>query len=202
MTKVRVFLFAALALLVVLGVSGQAQAADIHTTDGTSAHLFTYARPLGNIAPNTAALLAGMGGWDGYPVTGYPCFAPNSPCTTDAAGNVVMGIPLSFWPVAGSGTTSKCTNVKKQNCGQIFAFTQSTTASGAVSATISIKQGKTSVYTKKLTGLGTASAGDIIVVALDGPKLKAAAKAGVATITVVTTVGTAKASSKATVNLM
>jgi len=196
------FLFAALAVAMVLGVSGQATAKDIPVSNGGGARLITYDHPAANVGPNVAAVVPVMSGWDIYPVTGYPCFAPASPCTTDPAGSVVMGVPVPYWPVSGSGTGTTCNNVKKQTCGQMFAYSQTTTGSGAVSAKITMKQGTTVVYTKSLTGLGTASAGQIVVVTLDGPKLNAKAKAGAAKLTIVTTIGTAKATSTATIQLM
>jgi hypothetical protein len=102
------------------------------------------------------------------------------------------------YPTGQSAAARQDLQVKKQACGEIDSFTETTSATGAVSATITIRQGKTVIYSHKATGLGTITAGKILVVSVAGIKLKAAAKAGSAVITVVTTVGTSKSTGKAT----
>jgi hypothetical protein len=202
MTRIRVFLFTALAAIVAFGVCGQpAQAQDIQVVEDAHDSMTAVGHWVPNASPDAAALAQGPVLWDNG-VQEPPCFGPNAPCSGDPAGGVNIGYALPYWPVSGAGTGKTCTNVKKQACGQIDSFTETTTATGAVSATITIKQGKTVVYSHKATGLGTITAGKILVVSVAGIKLKAAAKAGSAVITVVTTVGTSKSTGKATIYLI
>lgn len=196
MIRIRVFLFMGLAAIVAFGVCGQpAQAQDIQVREGTHDSMTAVDHWVPNASPDATALAQGPVLWDdGYQVP--PCFGPNAPCSSDPAGGVNVGYPIPFWSISG---TSSC---KKLACGEIDSFTETTSASGAVSATITIRQGKTVIYSHKATGLGSVTAGKVLVVSVAGIKLKAAAKAGAAVITVVTTVGTSKSTGKATVYLM
>lgn len=177
----------ALAAIVALGVCGQpAQAQD-------SMSAVDHWVP--NASPDASALAQGPVIWDdGAQVP--PCFGGAAKCSSDPAGGVNVGFPIPFWSISGSGSC------KSGTCGQIDSFTETTSASGAVSATVTIKQGKTVIYSHKTGSLGTTTAGKVLVVSVAGIKLKAAAKAGSAVITVVTTVGTSKSTGKATVYLM
>jgi len=194
----RTFLFAALAVLVVLGLGGQMMAADMSVATNSGFHVYAIERPAGNVSPDAAAIVAGAAGWNLYPQTGYPCYAPNSPCTTDPSGSVVMGIPNFYWPITGSSSTCVVTT---QTCGQIFAWVQTVSASGAATAAITMKQGKATVFSAKPTSIGTVSANSILAVTYDGPAIKTTAKDGTATITVTTKVGSSTAKSTGTVYL-
>ena len=201
MTKVRVFLFAALALVVALGVSGQAQAADIQVSHSAGA-VIAYDHWMPGAAPNaTAPLLAGPVAWtDG--ATNPPCFAPNAPCTGDPAGGVNVGSPIAYLPVTG-GTAKGCTNVKKQkDCGIITAFVETTTATGTGTAVATLKQGKTVVGTSRATLSTALSANTIYAIQINAPKLKAAAKAGAVTLSIKTTVGGDSATGTTTIGAM
>jgi len=130
-----------------------------------------------------------------------PCFAPTAPCTADPAGGVNVGYPLPFWPINGSGTGTTCNNVTLQACGQIDSFIETNTGKGKVGAKITITQGTTTIFTYSNTDIGTAKAGEIIAVSVAGIQLDATAVAGTAVITVVTTVGKATSTGKATIVL-
>ena len=196
-------LFAMLAVIAAGGMCVQgALAADLQVTEEGHGAMSVLDHWVPNVdTATTAPVLQGPVMWDDGTVE-PPCFAPNAPCSSDPAGGVNVGLGLSYWPIMGSGTGSTCNNVKKQACGQIDSFVETTTGSGAVSAKITITQGTTVIYSHSLTGLGTVSAGKIVVVSLAGIKLRSTAVAGKATIKVVTTVGTAKATGKTTVVLM
>jgi len=185
MTKSRAFLLAVLALIVAMGLSGQlalAEDNDAPTGDATAALL---AGPVAFVVPPPS----------NGPPPSWPCVAPAAPCTTDPKGGLLMGVPLQEWPISG---TTNCTMVK---CGQIMAMYQSTTATGAAKATISIKQGTTTIFSgaAKCT---TAVANTVGYCYLSGIQFMTTAIAGAATVTVSTTVGTTKVSGKTTIYLM
>ena len=140
MIRIRVFLFMGLAAIVAFGVCGQpAQAQDIQVREGTHDSMTAVDHWVPNASPDATALAQGPVLWDdGYQVP--PCFGPNAPCSSDPAGGVNVGYPIPFWSISG---TSSC---KKLACGEIDSFTETTSASGAVSATITIRQGKTVIY--------------------------------------------------------
>jgi hypothetical protein len=195
------YLFAALALALAVGVSGQAQAADlINHSLKPSVKVFEHWTPNGN--PDTAAALPGPTTW-AAPIA--VCFAPNAPCSSDPVGGVNMGYAISYWPISGTGTGTTCTNVSKQECGSIVGFSESTTASGALSAKITFKQGTKTVGTITITnadlGGATVAAGNVVAIQSGGFKLKSTAKAVATTITFATKIGTSTATSKATVYL-
>ena len=205
MTKVRVFLFAALALIVALGVSGPAQAAGIKLVNGTLPSVTIIENRVPATNPDAVAAIAGGPVWWGTGIGA--CFAgtPGASCAGDPAGGVDVGYPYSYWPISGSGTGSQCNNVIKQYCGQMVVFAQTGTASGALSANFIIKQGSTTIYKKTITNasLGGATVPAGYVVALNGGyfHLKKTAKAGTATITAHMKVGTAVSTSTATIDL-
>jgi hypothetical protein len=201
MTKIRMFMIAALAALVAFGVCAQPAHADgISVRNGTSASLITVEHWVPNASPDAAAVVNGPVMWDdGAQVP--PCFAPASPCTADPTGGVNVGYPLPFWPINGSGTGTTCNNVTLQACGQIDSFIETNTGKGKVGAKITITQGTTTIFTYSNTDIGTAKAGEIIAVSVAGIQLDATAVAGTAVITVVTTVGKATSTGKATIVL-
>jgi len=200
MTKTRAFLYASLALFVALGVCGQqALAGDVGSHGETGIILTDHWTP-GPVPEAAAAVLAGPVSFDVPPPSvgpppSWPCVAPKSPCTGDPAGGLLMGVPLQEAPITG---TNNCTMVK---CGQILAMFETTTATGAVSATITIKQGTTTIFSGKAKG-ATAKANQVGLVYLNGAQLATTAVAGAATVTVTTTVGTTKVSGKTTIYLM
>src|SRR5579864_5718774 len=141
MTKTRAFLFVALALVVALGVSAQLALAD---DDANNAGIILFDR-LGSTPDAAPAVIGGPVAFvvpppSNGPPPSWPCIAPKSPCSSDPKGGLLMGVPLQQWPISG---TTNCTMVK---CGQIMATFQTTTGTGAVSATISIKQGTTTIF--------------------------------------------------------
>lgn len=196
MTKTRAFLFVALALVVALGVSAQLALAD---DDANNAGIILFDRQ-GSTPDAAPAVIGGPVAFVVPPPTNgpppsWPCIAPKAPCSSDPAGGLLMGVPLQQWPISG---TTNCTMVK---CGQIMAMFQTTTGTGTVSATISIKQGTTTIFSGKAKG-PTAKANQVGVVFLSGIQFATTAVAGSATVTVTTTVGTTKVSGKTTIYLM
>jgi len=206
MTKVRVFLFAALAVAVAFGVCGPAQAAGIKLAHGALPTVTIIENRVPATSPDTVAAIAGGPVWWGQPIGA--CFAgtPGATCAGDPAGGVDVGYPLSYWPVGGPGGTSSCNNVVTQDCGLLTVFANTGTASGAVSANFIIKQGATTIYKKTLTNasLGGFSAGANEILALTGGAfhLKATAKAGTATLTAHMKVGSSVSTSTATIDLV
>jgi len=201
MKKIRVFLFAALALALAIGVCGQAQAGDIKVSH-SGGTVTAYNHWLPNVSPNTTApLLAGPVSWTDGAVN-PPCFAPNAPCTRDPAGGVNMGGQLTYLPITGTNSTN-CTNFKLQaHCGIIVAFVETTSATGTGKAVATLKQGKTVIGTSTVT-LSTALMGSsIYAIQINAPKLKATAKAGPVTLSIKTTVGTASATGTTTIGAL
>jgi hypothetical protein len=207
MTKVRVFLFAALAVAVALGVSGPAQAAGLKLAHGALPTVTIIENRVPATNPDTVAAIAGGPVWWGQPIAA--CFAgtPGATCAGDPAGGVDVGYPLAYWPVGGSGTGSTCNNVVKQDCGLLTVFAETGTAVGAVSANFIIKQGATTIYKKTLTnaslgGFTTTAPNEILALTGGAFHLKATAKAGTATLTAHMKVGTAVSTSTATIDLV
>jgi hypothetical protein len=199
MTKTRTFLFLALAVVVAFGVGArQAWAAD--DDSAKAGIILTDHDDAPDVNPlAAAAALAGPVGWVSFPPTvgpppSWPCIAPASPCTTDPKGGILIGVPLQQWPISG---TTNCTT---EECGQIMAMFETTTGTGAVSAAITIVQGTTTIYSTTVSGT-TAKAKQIGVVYVTGVQLDTTAKAGAATLTVTTTIGTTKVSGKTTIYL-
>jgi len=199
-----VFLFAALALALAVGVCGQAQAADVKLTHGALPTVVIMDNRVPATQPNATAVIAAGPTWWGNPDA--PCFAGNTDCASDPAGGVDVGFPFAYWEISGTGTGTTCNNVTIQECGTIVVFTNTGTGSGAVSAKFSIKQGKTTLYSKSFTNakLGSPTAAPDQIIALDNGafKLSTKAKTGTATITVSVKVGTTTATSKANIYLM
>lgn len=203
MKRIRSVLFTVLAVIVVVGVCGQPALAQDEDTamESPQVHMATVDRYVPGTPDTAAALLAGLVAW-GYPppVNGpppsWPCFAPNAPCSSDPAGGLLVGIPVQYWPISG---TTNCTMVP---CGQIYALYQTTTASGTVGVTITIKQSTTTIFSYANKNVGSASANQIGILNLTGVQLMNTAIAGSATISVTTSVGQSKVTGKAIVNLM
>jgi len=195
------FLFAALAVIVALGVSGPAQAQVIKVHNSNVAQVTRIDHWVPNAGPDTAALLNGPVSWTDGAVN-PPCFAPNAPCTGDPSGGVNMGGQLTFLPVTG-GSATGCTNFKMQaHCGIIVAFVETTTATGTGKAVATLKQGKTVIGTSSQTLSTALVANSIYAIQINAPKLKAAAKAGAVTLSIKTTVGTATATGTTTIGAM
>jgi hypothetical protein len=205
MKKARIVLFPALAVLVSAGLCGQAQAAGIKLAKGALPTITATEKRVPATQPDTVAAIAGGPVWWGQPIGS--CFAgtPGATCAGDPAGGVNVGYPLSYWPVSGSGTGSSCTNVIKQDCGLLTVFAETGTASGAVSANFTIKQGSTTIYTKTLTNasLGgfTAVANQVLALTGGAFHLKTTAKAGTATLTAHMKVGSSVSTSTTTIEL-
>jgi hypothetical protein len=197
MTKTRAFLFAALALIVVLGLSGQ-QALAQDNAD-SNVHVFLMDRG-GPIPDAGTAVLAGPVQMvapppSAGPPPSWPCFAPNAPCSADPAGGMLIGLPIQQWPISGS---TNCTMVP---CGQVMAMFTTTTGSGSIGASVSIAQGSTVIYSKKFSA-GTAAANQIGVVSVTGIQFAPTAVAGAATVTVQIQVGSNKVGGRAVIYLM
>jgi hypothetical protein len=184
-----------------LGVSGQqALAQDAANLGNVHVTLTDHWVP-GETSDATAAVLAGPVGFvapppvEGPPAS-WPCFAPNAPCSSDPKGGMLIGLPLQQWPISGA------TNCTTEPCGQIMAMFETTTGTGAVSFTVTITQGATTIYTITGTQVETAKAHQVGVVDVTGVQFDATAKAGAATVTVTTTVGKTKVTGKTIIYLM
>jgi len=201
MRRIRAFLFVGLVSMLALGVSRQQALAQDDDANLSNVHVTLSDHWVPGATPDTAAaLLAGPVGLvapppSAGPPPSWPCFAPNSPCSSDPAGGLLIGLPLQQWPISGS---TNCTTVP---CGQIMAMFETTTATGSIGMTITIKQGTTTIYSKSVHKLGTAAANQVGVVDVTGIQFATTAVAGAATVTVTTTVGTAKVSGKTTIYL-
>jgi hypothetical protein len=202
MRRIRAFAFTALVSIVALGVSVQQAPAQDDDASLGNVHLTLTDHWVPGAVPEAAAtVLAGPVGFVvPPPVSGpppsWPCIAPKAPCSSDPAGGILIGLPLQQWPISGS---TNCTAVP---CGQIMAMFETTTGTGAISFTVTIKQGTTTIYSKSSGKVGTAKAHQVGVVDVTGVQFDTTAVAGAATVTVTTTVGTAKVSGKTTIYLM
>jgi hypothetical protein len=202
MTKIRAFLFVALVSVVAFGVSGQQALAQGDDATLSNAHVTLTDHWVPGVSSDAlAAVLAGPVGFvvpppsEGPPPS-WPCIAPTAPCSSDPAGGMLIGLPLQQWPISG---TTNCTAVP---CGQIMATFETTTGTGAISFTVTITQGTTTIYSMSSGKIGTAKAKQVGVVDLTGVQFDTTAVAGAATVTVTTTVGKTKVSGKTTIYLM
>src|SRR5579862_3933275 len=98
MNKLRVSFFAALALMVAFGVSGQALAQESVITITNPDFQLLSATHFGIVPPDSApdatGLYQGIVAMGPLPATGtndWPCFAGNAACPTIAAGGLVIG---------------------------------------------------------------------------------------------------------------
>lgn len=193
MTKFRVFLFAAVAVAIALGTSGQAMA----SKPTVSVTMKDVRNPM-PAGPNvTAPAIVGVTAFGLPPQTAgaFPCFGPNAPCTGDPAGGLLVGIPIQYVPISG---TTNCTTVP---CGQAYQTFQTTTGHGKLGLTITIKQGTTTIFTFHNANVGTAAANQIGIVDLNGLQLDTTAVAGNAIMTITTKVGTKSLTGKTTLVL-
>jgi len=146
MTKLHMFMSAALAATAALGVPGPALAQD---SAGFDPHLSVTAVakvPIQDISPDTAAP-AMLGGElalgtlppvDGSGYEYWPCFTGvSTDCISIPAGGIVSGIPHLFW------SKKTCTS-KKTACAQLTWWFQdnSTDTTDDLIITISANQGK------------------------------------------------------------
>jgi hypothetical protein len=198
MTRIRVFLFATLAVIVAFGLSGQALAQDF--TVGEFHMHATQVVPHANIPDATTALNQGIVAVGPIPALGgdgfdnWPCFGGGADCSAILPGGVVFGIPIQNWSLA---------NCTAGDCGQVYWSFEDDVASGNLVVSFTIKQGKTTIERLRPANLGpiTGAPGSIWVISCDCMKLSTKAVAGPATISVSTAVGTTKISGKATINL-
>jgi len=176
MTKTRMIVFAALAVVLTLGVCGQAQAQDASpvTSHFHVATLGTVRVPHANVPDATTALNQGItamgvgapldtGGNDTWPCfTGDPTDFPD--CSSIAAGGIVLGIPVQNWSLAD------CTNATTGCGGQIYWTFEDDSAKGALIVSITVKQGTTTIFATGSAKLGTVvgSPGAIEVISDDG----------------------------------
>jgi len=214
MTKIRVIMFAALAVIVAFGVTGQALAQDsvanphIHV-----ATLGTVRVPHANIPDATTALNQGITAMgvaaplDASSLDEWPCFgdepsqANAADCSSIAAGGIVLGIPVQNWSLAN------CTNSSTGCGGQIYWTFEDDSTTGTLYVSITVKQGSTIIFGTGSVKLGTikGAPGTIEVISDDGIAFLGAgsgscatgitcgtAVSGPATITVATTIYTSK----------
>jgi hypothetical protein len=193
MTKFRLLLLTALAVILACGIcvqQGLAQEDDLQIGTGqlsmaSRGGVFAELEPAGS-----AGLFQGIVAMGPNPATDgdWPCFAGGSGtgCSGIPGGGLVIGVPVQVWPLASAN-------------GQIYWTYETTTAHGKVHATVTVKQGSTTIL--NVSGsLGTIAANQIAYIDLTGATFTGAV-AGPAAITVTTKVGTAKITGKATIQL-
>jgi len=201
MTKLRTFMFAALAAIVALGIGGQALAQD------AVPHIQARAMPVvphANVPAARTGLNQGILGIGPLPPAGadggdsWPCFAGAADCPNIAGGGLVVGEPILNWSL------SDCT-VKGSACAQYYWTFEDDAASGEVSVGILVTQGTNTIQKIPLTDLGvsfTGSPGSLYWVKCDCVTFKkAVAATGPATVTVTTQVGKKTITGTMTINL-
>jgi len=212
MTKTRISMFAALAVIVALGLFGQpALAADfqLHSMIIAKADL-----PAGMVSPDAASqlhqLVTAMGA--GSPDTSsdvpyWPCFTGGSDpaCSSIPAGGIVLGAPFYTWPL------TTCTS-STEACGTIYWLFETDVAStkAEIDVTVTVTQGSNTIYTVGGAVGKNPGAGNVEIVYAnaafgEGDCFNGGTcvnpSAGVATITTTTTIGKQSATGKATITL-
>jgi|HubBroStandDraft_1064217.scaffolds.fasta_scaffold02475_9 hypothetical protein len=210
MTKIRMFMFAAVAVIVAFGMVGQqALALDVHFHS-----MIIGKADVPDVMPDAASqlhqLITVMA--VASPETSssnfyWPCFTGGSDplCSSIPAGGVVLGAPFYTWPL------TTCTS-STAACGQIYWLFETDVAStkAAIDVSVTVTQGTSTIYNTGTVDVGTnPGAGYVEVIWADvgfGPGdcatgTCATPVAGAATITTTTTVGKQKATGKATITL-
>jgi len=155
MTKTRVFLFAALALVLASGALRQlATAANGPRIRAILRH--GSGVPFGvtpEATPTAASGITAMGPINtAWPAT---CGTGGTGCASDPSGTMLIGAPEELWSAATCTSTTIA-------CGQIYNFVVSNTAKGAWSVGVEVKQGTKVIYDTGLQSTGsTFAAGDI-----------------------------------------
>ncbi len=213
MTKIRMFAFAALAVIVALGVAGQAFAVDPHFKVVTVGPVAGHTDVVPDAASKVHQLMTNMGvaaPADASDLPTWPCFTGGSDpdCSSITAGGLVVGIPFYTWSLSGCTSSSEA-------CGQIFwAFeTDVPSTTAKIEITLNVTQGSNTIYS---TGSAPIDVGDnpgkgymeIISgnvgfgVGDCGAGVTCVAPvAGAATITTTTKIGTSTATGKAVILL-
>jgi hypothetical protein len=202
MTKIRMFMFAALAVIVAFGVCGQqALALDPHFKT-----IVVGRAPVSDAVPDAAAqvhqLYTMMGvapPLDASSLDTWPCFTGGSDpdCSSIAPGGLVLGIPFYTWSL------TSCTS-STAACGQIsWMFeTDVTSTKTAIDVSITVTQGTSTIMNTGTVKIGTNPGSGYVEVISDnvgfGPGdcvvgTCATPVAGAAKITVTTTIGKQKA---------
>jgi hypothetical protein len=211
MTKLRMFMFAAAAVIVAFGVSAQqALALDPHfkvtvmkapgvITDAVPAaasQLHQLYTTMGVAAPADSL---GNGYW--------PCFTGGSDadCSSIPAGAVVVGIPFYTWNLTACTSSTSA-------CGQISWMFETDVAStsATIDVSITVTQGTSTIMNTGTVPVGTNPGAGYVEVISDnvgfGPGdcavgTCATPVAGAAKITVTTTIGKQKATGTANITL-
>ncbi|MGC9950538.1 MAG: hypothetical protein ABSF64_29580 [Bryobacteraceae bacterium] len=156
MTKNRMFLFAALALILAFGASSQLALA----ADGPKIHAVILGHAPGvshgaapDATPTASSGITAMGpinaAWPAF------CGATGTGCASDPSGTILIGAPEELFSAA------TCTS-STVACGQIYNFVESNTATGNWEAQIEVKQGASVIYDSGLVNFNeTFPAGDI-----------------------------------------
>ncbi len=208
MTKIRMFMFAALAAFLVFGVSGQAQTA-------WEPHVKMMAVPMSHpVDPDAASKLhttqTGMAVGAPADSSGnayWPCFTGTSDpdCSSIPEGALVNGWSLYTWNLPACTSSSAA-------CGEIYWFVEDDFASTKynVVATVTVTQGTSTIYTNKYNYGKNPGSGYIFIVAFDAAfgvgdcfngGTCVAPVAGAAVISTTFTIGSQQATSKATILL-
>jgi hypothetical protein len=157
MIKTRMFLFAALALILTFGQLAFAQEGpQVHAVIlGTAPGMPLEVTPdaTAAVTPGAASAMTAMGplgsSWPDF------CGSGSSTCASDPSYSLLLGQPEETW------SRATCTS-ETTACGQIYNVVVSNTASGAWSAKLEVKQGTKVIFDSGLLSTGsTFAAGDI-----------------------------------------
>jgi hypothetical protein len=180
MTKVRMPLFIALAVVLACGICGrQALAQDLAGDAQVRAIAVGHITDVSPDAtsPGMYQGITGMG--PNPPASGdWPCFGGSTDCAGIMAGGLVVGTPEQIWSKSCSG------------CGQIYYTFQTTTATGTATIAVTVTQGSPATTIFSYSGLIGTIAKNVVEVVEVGPVSFTGGVAGAATIDVSTTIGT------------
>jgi hypothetical protein len=211
MTKTRMFVFAALAVIVAFGVCGQqALALDPHFKVVTIGHGTTQSDAVPDAASQVHQGITAMGAAAPADSSGnatWPCFTGETDpdCSSIAAGGLVVGIPAFTWNLAACTSSTAA-------CGQIYWTFETDVKSktAPINISLTVTQGTSTIYSTGTIDVGTnPGAGFIEAIAGNvafGPGdctvgTCATPVAGAATITVTTKIGTSTATGTAHITL-
>ena len=183
MTKVRMFLFSALAVVLACGICGQpALAQDLaggaHGSAISIGHIPDASADASPDATSPGMFQGIVGMGPNPPVAGdWPCFG-GSTCSNVVAGGLVIAEPEQIWTKSCSG------------CGQIFYTFQTTTATGTGTFTVTVTQGSPAKTLFQYSFTGSVAKNTIEAISISNVSFTGGV-AGAATINVATTIGTA-----------
>ena len=212
MTKTRISMSAALAVVVAFGVSGSsALALEPHfriVSVGNAAVQSEAAPAAASQVHQGVTAMGVLPPLDATSADTWPCFTGGTDpdCSSIAQGGLVLGVPVYTWPLAACTSTTA-------PCGQIYwTFeTDVTSKKTPIDVSVTVTQGTSTILSTGTVALGkNPGAGFIEAISDDvafgpgacvAPATCVAPVAGTATIKVTTTIGTQKATGTYTIKL-